>query len=100
MSPWFSLGRKDSFEPNHEPCTKAASCTQFVRFILWSLRDTEYREVVERVPQFLAEIEMKTARGRATYAEVEESEQRCREPLAAFETAALAAYNADVENSA
>jgi hypothetical protein len=36
-------------------------------------RDTEYGEVVERVPQFLAEIEMETARGRATYAEVEES---------------------------
>lgn len=37
-------------------------------------RDTEYGEVVERVPQFLAEIEMETGRGRATYAEVEESE--------------------------
>jgi hypothetical protein len=37
-------------------------------------RDDEYGEVVERVPQFLAEIEMETARGRATYAEVEESE--------------------------
>jgi Protein ChrB, N-terminal len=85
-------------------------------------RDTEYAEVVERVPQLLAEIEMETARGRATYAEVEESEadlerfekwltaianrdyfdapggaearaavQRCREALAAFEAAALAA---------
>ena len=85
-------------------------------------RDTEYGEVVKRVPQFLAEIDMETARGRATYAEVEESEadlerfekwltaianrdyfdapggdearaavQRCREALAAFETAALAA---------
>jgi hypothetical protein len=87
-------------------------------------RDTEYGEVVERVPKFLAEIEMETARGRATYAEVEESEadlerfekwlaaianrdyfdapggdearaavQRCREALAAFETAANAADN-------
>jgi hypothetical protein len=37
-------------------------------------RDIEYGEIVERVPQFLAEIEMETARGRATYAEVEESE--------------------------
>ena len=37
-------------------------------------RDIEYGEVVERVPQFLAEIDMETARGRATYAEVEESE--------------------------
>jgi Protein ChrB, N-terminal len=87
-------------------------------------RDTEYVEVVERVPQLLAEIEMETARGRATYAEVEESEadlerfekwltaianrdyfdaprgddaraavQRCREALAVFEIAALAADN-------
>lgn len=37
-------------------------------------RDEEYREVVERVPAFLAEITLETARGRATYAEVEESE--------------------------
>jgi Protein ChrB, N-terminal len=37
-------------------------------------RDAEYAEVVERVPEFLAELEKETARGRATYAEVEESE--------------------------
>ncbi len=37
-------------------------------------RDVEYAEVVERVPQFLAEIELETSRGRATYVEVEESE--------------------------
>lgn len=37
-------------------------------------RDVEYAEVVERTPAFLAEIEMETQRGRATYAEVEESE--------------------------
>ena len=37
-------------------------------------RDEEYGEVVERVPQLLAEIEMETARGRASYAEIEESE--------------------------
>jgi len=37
-------------------------------------RDAEYAEVVERAPQFLAELEKETARGRATYAEVEESE--------------------------
>jgi hypothetical protein len=37
-------------------------------------RDEEYREVIERVPSFLAEITMETARGRASYAEVEESE--------------------------
>jgi uncharacterized protein YdbL (DUF1318 family) len=37
-------------------------------------RDVEYGEVVERVPAFLAEIDMETKRARATYAEVEESE--------------------------
>jgi hypothetical protein len=37
-------------------------------------RDAEYAEVVERVPGLLAELEMEQARGRATYAEVEESE--------------------------
>jgi hypothetical protein len=89
-------------------------------------RDTEYLEVVERVPHFLAEIEMETGRGKATYSEVEESEadlerfekwlaaiadrdyfdaaagaearsavQRCRDALAAFELAALAADHTD-----
>ena len=37
-------------------------------------RDTEYGEVVERTPAFLDEIAKETGRGRATYAEVEESE--------------------------
>ena len=37
-------------------------------------RDEEYREVLERVPAFLSEITMETARGRASYAEVEESD--------------------------
>ncbi|MFE3643646.1 Chromate resistance protein ChrB [Streptomyces sp. NPDC059169] len=37
-------------------------------------RDAEYAEVVERAPTLLAELEQETARGRATYAEVEESE--------------------------
>jgi uncharacterized protein YdbL (DUF1318 family) len=85
-------------------------------------RDTEYREVVERTGEFLAEIDRETQRNRATYTEVEESEadlerfdrwlasivardyfdaagrhqaeqaiQRCREALAAFEAAAVAA---------
>jgi hypothetical protein len=85
-------------------------------------RDTEYREVVERSGEFLAEIDRETQRNRATYTEVEESEadlerfdrwlgsivardyfhasgrkqaeeaiQRCREALAAFEAAAVAA---------
>jgi hypothetical protein len=85
-------------------------------------RDTEYREVVERTGEFLAEIDRETQRNRATYTEVEESEadlerfdrwlasihsrdyfqapgrrqaeaaiHRCRDALAAFEAAAVAA---------
>ena len=91
-------------------------------------RDEEYREVIERVPSFLAEITIESARGRATYAEVEESEadlerfekwlaaisardyfdapagvearaavQRCRDALAGFEAAALAAELDDTD---
>jgi hypothetical protein len=37
-------------------------------------RDAEYAEVLERAPALLAEIAAETARGRASYAEVEESE--------------------------
>jgi pyruvate/2-oxoglutarate dehydrogenase complex dihydrolipoamide acyltransferase (E2) component len=37
-------------------------------------RDVEYAEVRERTPAMLAEIATETARGRASYAEVEESE--------------------------
>lgn len=37
-------------------------------------RDVEYAEVVERAPQLLAELAQETARRRATYTEVEESE--------------------------
>jgi hypothetical protein len=37
-------------------------------------RDAEYGEVLERLPAFLAELDMERARGRASYAEVEESE--------------------------
>jgi hypothetical protein len=37
-------------------------------------RDAEYAEVLERTPAMLAEIASETSRGRATYAEVEESE--------------------------
>jgi len=37
-------------------------------------RDVEYAEVLERSPEMLAEIATETAQGRATYAEVEESE--------------------------
>jgi hypothetical protein len=37
-------------------------------------RDAEYAEVLERLPSFMEELAMERARGRATYAEVEESE--------------------------
>ena len=37
-------------------------------------RDEEYREVLERLPELLAELDKERAQGRATYAEVEESE--------------------------
>ena len=37
-------------------------------------RSDEYHEVCSRVPAFLAEIDQERARGRTTYAEVEESE--------------------------
>src|SRR5215475_12924545 len=48
-------------------------------------RDEEYAEVVERLPEFVAELDKERARGRTTYAEVEESEadlQRYRSWLA------------------
>lgn len=37
-------------------------------------RDEEYAQVLERLPDFLAELDKERARGRATYAEVEECE--------------------------
>ena len=37
-------------------------------------RDEEYGEVLERLPDFVAELDKERARGRTTYAEVEESE--------------------------
>jgi hypothetical protein len=37
-------------------------------------RDGEYAEVLERLPEFLAELDKERARGRTTYAEVEECE--------------------------
>jgi Protein ChrB, N-terminal len=37
-------------------------------------RDAEYAEVLERLPAFREELQLERARGRATYAEVEESE--------------------------
>ncbi|MFE2963853.1 Chromate resistance protein ChrB [Streptomyces sp. NPDC059340] len=36
--------------------------------------ESEYAEVLERLPSFFAELEMEAARGRAVFAEVEESE--------------------------
>ena len=39
-----------------------------------SARDTEYAEVLERIPALNQELAQERARGRATYAEVEESE--------------------------
>jgi hypothetical protein len=41
---------------------------------LSSARDDEYGEVLERVPSFLAELQMERGRGHAIYEEVEESE--------------------------
>ncbi|GAB3279290.1 hypothetical protein GCM10027563_07640 [Parasphingorhabdus pacifica] len=37
-------------------------------------RDEEYAEVLERLPELFAELEAETARGRMTFAELEESE--------------------------
>lgn len=41
---------------------------------LSNARNAEYSEVLERFPSFFAELEAETARGRATFEEVEESE--------------------------
>jgi hypothetical protein len=37
-------------------------------------RGVEYADLLERIPEFLAELDRERARGRTTYAEVEESE--------------------------
>lgn len=39
-----------------------------------SEREAEYAEILERIPDFMGELETELARNRATYAEVEESE--------------------------
>ncbi|BCY10948.1 Chromate resistance protein ChrB [Actinoplanes sp. L3-i22] len=52
-----------------DPSDQAALIEQFN-----AARDGEYAEVVERTPAMLDEIATETARGRAIYAEVEESE--------------------------
>ena len=72
-------------------------------------RDEEYGEVLERLPEFLAELDKERARGRTTYAEVEECEadlERYRSWLAKiaardyFGTPAGAAAQAAVEAAA
>lgn len=47
---------------------------QWLRGAFNSARDAEYAEVLERLPSFSAEIASERAKGRATFAEVEESE--------------------------
>jgi uncharacterized protein YdbL (DUF1318 family) len=72
-------------------------------------RDAEYAEVLERLPAFRQELAAERARGRATYAEVEESEadlERFRSWMAKiaardyFATPAGAAARAAVEDAA
>lgn len=41
---------------------------------LQAARDAEYADLLGRLPSFFAELELETARGRASYVEVEESE--------------------------
>jgi hypothetical protein len=52
-----------------EPAEERAMVAEFQ-----DARQDEYREFCSRVPAFVEEIEMERRRGRATYAEVEESE--------------------------
>ena len=52
-------------DPREEASVKAQFCAE---------RSDEYEEIVSRVPAFLDEIAYERRRGRATYAEVEESE--------------------------
>jgi hypothetical protein len=52
-------------DPDEEAVVKAQFCAE---------RSDEYQEIVSRVPAFLEEIAYERKRGRATYAEVEESE--------------------------
>ena len=53
----------------NDPAEEASILNQFR-----AERADEYQEVCSRTPEFLKEIEMEQARGRATYTEVEESE--------------------------
>lgn len=58
----------------------------------WAARDAEYAEVLERVPAFLAELEMEPGAGR-TYVDL----NRFQGWLAAFEAEALAAEAPDAQ---
>lgn len=58
-----------------DPADEAAVVAEFR-----AARDEEYREVLDRVPAFLAELARERARGRVTYLEVEE----CEADLARF----------------
>ena len=53
----------------HEPAEEAHLVAEFQ-----AARDEEYGEILDRTPAFMQELAMERDRGRATYAEVEESE--------------------------
>jgi len=62
-----------SFRLLHVDITSAAERDQ-VMAEMNAARDEEYAEVLERLPEFLGELQRERARGRTTYAEVEECE--------------------------
>ena len=62
-----------SFRLLHIDITVAAERDQVIAEMN-TARDEEYAEVLERLPEFLGELERERARGRTTYAEVEECE--------------------------
>src|SRR4026209_610380 len=55
--------------PPTDPAEAQASVEDFRRE-----RGVEYADLLERIPEFLAELDRERARGRTTYAEFEESE--------------------------
>jgi uncharacterized protein YdbL (DUF1318 family) len=57
----------------HTAVTEAGEQAQLVAEMN-AARDGEYAEVLERLPEFTAELDKERARGRTTYAEVEECE--------------------------
>ena len=62
-----------SFRLLHVDISDAAERDQ-VMAEMNAARDEEYAEVLERLPEFLGELQRERARGRTTYAEVEECE--------------------------